>query len=56
VKRRESWPLAANAQQAGKVSRIGFLRIGPPPPAFIEGFRQELREFRPRDCGVPDSG
>src|SRR5262249_60530934 len=43
-----SWPLAARAQQAGKISRIGFLRIGPPPLAFIEGFRQGLREFRSR--------
>ena len=51
-----SWPLAARAQQAGKISRIGFLQIGPPPPAFIEGFRQGLREFRPRNCGAPDSG
>jgi putative ABC transport system substrate-binding protein len=51
-----AWPLAARAQLAGTVSRIGFLRIGPPPPAFIEGFRQGLREFRPRDCGAPDSG
>ncbi len=38
-------PLAAQAQQAGKVSRIGFLRVGSTPPAFIEGFRQGLREL-----------
>ena len=38
-------PLAAEAQQAGKVNRIGFLRVGPPPPTFIEGFRQGLREL-----------
>jgi putative ABC transport system substrate-binding protein len=37
-------PIAALAQQA-KAKRIGFLRVGPPPPAFIEGFRQGLREL-----------
>src|SRR5262249_4737732 len=36
-------PLAAGAQQAGKVYRIGFLRGGPPPPAFAEAFQQGLR-------------
>src|SRR5262245_16242807 len=34
----------ARAQQPGKVKRIGFLRIGPPPPMWIENFRQGLRE------------
>jgi ABC-type uncharacterized transport system substrate-binding protein len=38
-------PIAALAQQPGKIRRIGFLRVGPPPPAFIEGFRQGLREL-----------
>ncbi len=38
-------PLAAEAQQAGKVNRIGFLRVGPPPTTWIEGFRQGLREL-----------
>jgi len=38
------WPLAALAQQAGKVRRIGFLRVGPPPAAFIGGFQKGLRE------------
>jgi putative ABC transport system substrate-binding protein len=38
-------PLAAEAQQAGKVNRIGFLRFGEPPPTYIEGFRQGLREL-----------
>ena len=33
------------AQQPGKVSRVGFLRVGPPPPRFVEGFRQGLREL-----------
>ncbi len=38
-------PLAAGAQQPGKGYRIGFLRVGPPPATFIEGFRQGLREL-----------
>ena len=39
-------PFVAEAQpQAGKVYRIGLLRIGPPPPSFIEPFRQGLREL-----------
>jgi putative tryptophan/tyrosine transport system substrate-binding protein len=37
-------PIASLAQEAGKVRRIGFLRVGPPPAAFIGGFRQGLRE------------
>ena len=36
-------PMAARAQQA-KPSRIGFLRVGPPPPTYINGFREGLRE------------
>jgi putative ABC transport system substrate-binding protein len=38
-------PRTAEAQQAGKLKRIGFLRVGAPPKAFIEGFRQGLREL-----------
>ena len=38
-------PLAARAQEPGKVKRIGFLRVGPPPASFIDGFRQGLREL-----------
>jgi ABC-type uncharacterized transport system substrate-binding protein len=38
-------PLAAGAQQAGRVYRIGFLRNGPPPKTFINGFRKGLREL-----------
>jgi ABC-type uncharacterized transport system substrate-binding protein len=41
-----AWPLAARAQ---KVARIGFLRVGSPPTAFIEGFRQGLRELGYRE-------
>jgi len=37
-------PLVASAQQAEKPWRIGFLRVGPPPPAFIGGFQKGLRE------------
>jgi putative tryptophan/tyrosine transport system substrate-binding protein len=37
-------PLAAHAQPAGKVYRIGFLRAGQPPTAWVEVFQQGLRE------------
>jgi len=37
-------PLAAEAQQVGKVYRIGFLRSGHPPESYIEGLQQGLRE------------
>jgi putative ABC transport system substrate-binding protein len=36
-------PIAVLAQQA-KPSRIGFLRVGPPPPTYIGGFREGLHE------------
>jgi putative ABC transport system substrate-binding protein len=39
-----AWPLAGLAQEAGRVRRIGFLRVGNPPAAFIDGFRRGLRE------------
>src|SRR5262245_54340601 len=39
-----AWPLAGLAQEARKARRIGFLRVGEPPAAFIDGFRQGLRE------------
>jgi putative ABC transport system substrate-binding protein len=38
-----AWPLATRAQQS-KPRRIGFLRVGPPPPTYIGGFREGLRE------------
>jgi putative tryptophan/tyrosine transport system substrate-binding protein len=38
-------PLAAEAQQAGQIYRVGFLRVGPPPPTWIDGFRRGLREL-----------
>jgi putative ABC transport system substrate-binding protein len=38
-------PIAASSQQPGRIKHIGFLRVGPAPPAFIEGFRRGLREL-----------
>ena len=39
-----AWPLAARAQQA-RVYRVGFLRVGPPPPSFIEPLRRALTDL-----------
>jgi putative ABC transport system substrate-binding protein len=39
------WPLVGRAQQAAKVKRIGFLRVGPPPAPWIEGLREGLRQL-----------
>ena len=41
-------PLAADAQQAGKVPRIGFLGVTSPSdrPSHLDAFRQRLRELR----------
>ncbi|MBX9945089.1 MAG: ABC transporter substrate-binding protein [Reyranella sp.] len=38
-----AWPFAADAQQPGKLRRVGFMRVGAPPPGFIEPFRFQLR-------------
>jgi hypothetical protein len=38
------WPVTARAQQGHEFPRIGFLRVGPPPAAFIGGFQKGLRE------------
>ena len=38
-------PITARAQEPAKVKRIGFLRVGPPPASFIDGFRRGLREL-----------
>ena len=38
------WSFMAHAQQPKQMRRIGFLRVGPPPAAFIDGFRQGMRE------------
>ncbi len=41
-----AWPLAAHAQQAGKVYRVGFLWDSPGAfPDAIEAFRQGLRDL-----------
>jgi putative ABC transport system substrate-binding protein len=42
-----TWPLAARAQQAGKVPRIGFLGLASPSTyaARLEAFRLGLRDF-----------
>jgi len=39
-----AWPIKARAQQSRPMRRVGFLRVGPPPPGFIDGFRQGMRE------------
>src|SRR6516164_4861657 len=39
-----AWSLTADAQPLKKMHRIGFLRVGPPPTSFVDGFRQGLRE------------
>src|SRR5438094_5093730 len=40
-----AWPVASLAQEVTKIRRIGFLRVGQPPPAFIENLRQGLRDL-----------
>ena len=42
-----AWPLAAHAQQRGKLFRIGYLGISSPSlePHYVEAFRQKLREL-----------
>ena len=40
-----AWPLVAEAQQGGRVYRIGLLRVGPAPPSFIEPLRRALSEL-----------
>ena len=42
-----AWPIAARAQQAGKVPRIGFLGLASPSTfaARFEGIRRGLRDF-----------
>ncbi len=38
-------PLAADAQQATKVPRVGLLRPGSPPDPYVDAFRQGLRDL-----------
>ena len=43
-----AWPLAARAQQVGKIPRIGYLSPGsasPGPLAYHDEFRRGLREL-----------
>jgi putative ABC transport system substrate-binding protein len=40
-----AWPISLQAQQAAKINRIGFLRVGMVPPSFIEPFRKGLRDL-----------
>ncbi len=52
-------PLAAEAQQAGKVYRIGFLRAGEPPKFWVDEFRRRsprvgIRRGPERGHRVPD--
>ncbi len=35
----------AHAQQAGRIPRLGFVRSGPAPKAFVESFQRGLREL-----------
>jgi putative ABC transport system substrate-binding protein len=39
------FPPVSEAQQAGKMGRIGILRSGSPPDPYVESFRQGLREL-----------
>jgi putative tryptophan/tyrosine transport system substrate-binding protein len=40
-----AWPLAARAQQPGKLPRIGVLVSASPPHPFADAFRRGLRSF-----------
>jgi len=40
-----SAPLAGDAQQATKISRVGLLRPGAPPDPYVDAFRQGLRDL-----------
>jgi putative tryptophan/tyrosine transport system substrate-binding protein len=40
-----AWPCATHAQQAGKTARIGFLRVGAPPPSFIVPLQTALKDL-----------
>jgi putative ABC transport system substrate-binding protein len=39
-----AWPLAARAQPAQRIWRIGILAVSPPPSAMLNAFRDSLRE------------
>jgi putative ABC transport system substrate-binding protein len=40
-----AWPLPARAQPSGKINRIGFLRVGAPPPSFIMPLQMALKDL-----------
>ena len=40
-----AWPLAARAQQAGKIWRLGLLQPGAPPEPLVDAIRARLREL-----------
>ena len=40
-----AWPVIVSAQESGRVYRIGLLRVGQPPPSFIEPLRRALNEL-----------
>jgi putative ABC transport system substrate-binding protein len=42
-------PLRAETQHVGKVPRIGFIRAGPLPQDFLQGFQQGLRDHGYRE-------
>jgi hypothetical protein len=46
-----AWPLAAQAQQSAKVSRIGYLGLGPNAPASAWAARVEVLRAGLRDLG-----
>ena len=39
------WPSTIYGQEASKVKRIGFLRVGPPPPSFIGPLQTALMKL-----------
>jgi putative ABC transport system substrate-binding protein len=39
------WPLVSRAQPVGRVHRVGFLRVGAPPPGFIGPLRTTLKQL-----------
>ena len=40
-----AWPCGGRAQTAAKVPRVGFLRVGAPPPSFIGPLRTGLKSL-----------
>ena len=39
-----AWPLSARTQPAGRLERVGLLRVGPLPKEWGESFRQRLHD------------